>query len=117
MAADIVVFIHFAFILFVIFGGFLVLKWNKLIWLHIPAALWGAMIEFYGWICPLTTLENELLKDQGGGYATGFIEHYIIPVIYLETLNRDLQLVFGCFVIVINAIIYRLVYRYRTKRI
>lgn len=107
IAADLIVFIHFSFILFVIFGGFLVLKWRKLIWLHFPAATWGGLIEFAGWICPLTTFENRLRSASGGGYASGFIEHYIIPVIYPSVLTREIQVVLGLAVILLNGLIYR----------
>jgi len=106
-AADSVVLIHFSFILFVIFGGFLVIKWRKLIWLHLPAAFWGAMIEFFGWICPLTILENKLRQgSEQGAYSTGFIEHYIIPLIYPAGLTRDIQLLLGVVVVIINLFVY-----------
>ena len=96
LTADLIVLIHFGFIFFVIFGGFLALKCRKLIWLHAPAAIWGALIEFFGWFCPLTTLENELRRNnEDEAYSTGFIEHYIIPVIYPEGLTRDIQIVLG----------------------
>jgi hypothetical protein len=107
LLADFIVFIHFSFILFVIFGGFLVLKWRKLIWLHLPAATWGALIEFAGWICPLTTLENRLRWAKGGGYASGFIEHYIIPIIYPLALTREIQVALGLAVILLNLFVYR----------
>ena len=105
--ADLLVLIHFSFILFVIFGGLLVLKWRKMIWLHLPAAAWGAMIEFAGWICPLTTIENKLRYQSGGGYASSFIEHYLIPIIYPAALTREIQWLFGIAVILINLLIYR----------
>jgi len=107
LLADFIVFIHFSFILFVIFGGFIVLKWRKLIWLHLPAATWGALIEFAGWICPLTTLENRLRSASGGGYASGFIEHYIIPIIYPSALTREIQVALGLAVILLNLFVYR----------
>jgi len=111
-AADSVVLIHFGFILFVIFGGFLVIKWRKLIWLHLPAAFWGAMIEFFGWVCPLTILENQLrIGSERGSYSTGFIEHYIIPLIYPAGLTRDIQLLLGVVVIVINLFVYTLLFK------
>ncbi len=107
ISADIIVLIHFGFILFVIFGGLLALKWRLFIWLHIPAAIWGALIEFTGWICPLTTLENELRRNHGGGtYSTGFIEHYITPVIYPEGLTRNIQIAMGIAVVLLNLYIY-----------
>ena len=108
--ADLIVLIHFSFILFVIFGGLLVMKWRRLIWLHLPAAVWGALIEFFGWFCPLTTLENQLRRNNGGeGYSTGFIEHYIIPIMYPEELTRDIQIILGVAVIAINLVIYRFI--------
>jgi len=107
LLADLIVVIHFSFILFVIFGGFLVLKWRKLIWLHLPAATWGALIEFAGWICPLTSLETQLRSASGRGNASGFIEHYIIPVIYPSALTREIQVALGFAVILLNLFVYR----------
>lgn len=107
MLADLVVLIHFGFILFVIFGGFLALKWRKLIWLHLPAAIWGALIEFFGWICPLTNFENRLRSASGGSYANGFIEHYIIPMIYPTALTREIQIGLGFIVILLNLVVYK----------
>ena len=116
-AADLVVLIHFCFILFVILGGFLVIKWRQLILLHLPAAVWGALIEFYGWICPLTVLENQLRQANGGSYSTGFIEHYLIPLIYPTGLTRDIQLLMGVAVVVINLFVYiQIVKKIREKR-
>jgi hypothetical protein len=110
LMADLIVLIHFGFILFVIFGGLLVIKWRKFIWLHVPAAVWGALIEFFGWFCPLTTLENQLRRNKNGdAYITGFVEHYIIPIIYPEGLTRDIQLLLGIAVIIINLFIYTLI--------
>lgn len=106
MTADLIVLIHFAFILFVMFGGFLAIKWRWFIYLHLPAVVWGALIEFFGWICPLTIWENQLRLMNGGEYSTGFIEHYIIPLIYPEALNRDIQMVLGIGVVLLNLFIY-----------
>lgn len=116
--ADIVVLIHFSFIVFVILGGFLVLRWRWLVWVHILAALWGALIEFAGWICPLTPLENQFRMKSGEmGYQSGFIEHYIIPIIYPEDLTRTIQIILGLFVLIINMGIYGLmVYMQFLKR-
>jgi hypothetical protein len=105
--ADLIVVIHFGFILFVIFGGFLVLKWRKLIWLHLPAAMWGILIEFFGWICPLTNLENRLRSASDGVYISGFIEHYIIPMIYPSALTREIQIGLGFIVILLNFFVYK----------
>ncbi len=111
LAADLVVLIHFLFIVFVVMGGLWVLRWRPVIYLHLPAAVWGALIEFYGWICPLTTLENELRKEHGGAYQTGFIEHYLLPIIYPQGLTREIQLLLGVCVIVINVIVYYFVFK------
>ena len=107
VAADMILLLHFAFILFVVAGGLLVLKWSRLIWLHIPAAVWGVWIEFNGWICPLTPLENRLRIIGGdSGFTGGFIEKYIAPVIYPAGLTRGIQLTLGAIVIVLNLAIY-----------
>ena len=82
LLADLVVLTHFAFIAFVVAGGLLVLRWHWVIWGHLPAAVWGAAIEFFGWYCPLTTVENSLRELSGAaGYSGGFIERYVIPII------------------------------------
>lgn len=105
--ADLLVIIHFAFVIFVVVGGLLVLKWRKVIFVHLPAAIWGALIEFAGWICPLTPLENWLRKQGGAsGYSGDFVNHYIIPILYPAGLTRDVQVVLGMLVIVVNIAIY-----------
>jgi hypothetical protein len=105
--ADLVVGLHFVFVVFVVAGGLLVLRWPKAAYLHIPAAVWGAAIEFTGGVCPLTPLEVSLRRQAGeSGYSTGFIEHYILPVLYPTELTRDIQLVLGVIVIALNVIIY-----------
>ena len=107
LLADIVVVIHLVFILFVVLGGLIVFRWQWVRWLHIPAVLWGILIEFAGWICPLTPLENWLrLKSGLTGYSTGFIERYLLPLIYPVNLTRDTQIVLGMLVIGINVVIY-----------
>lgn len=116
-SADLLVVIHFAFILFVIFGGLLVLKWGKVSILHIPCALWGALIEFRGWICPLTPLENHFREAAGGaGYAGGFIDHYLVPIIYPEGLTQGVQVALGVIVLVINLSVYGVVLYRRANR-
>jgi hypothetical protein len=106
-AADILVLFHLLFILFVMFGGLFVLKWPKAAWLHIPAAAWGALIEFCGWICPLTPLENSLRRAGGGSqYTEGFIDKYIMPVIYPPGLTREMQWILGAAVVVVNLFVY-----------
>jgi Protein of Unknown function (DUF2784) len=112
--ADIVVVLHLGFVLFVLFGGLLILKWPKMMWLHLPALVWGALVEFTGWICPLTPLEH-WLKTQGGESAhTGdFIARYFLPILYPEALTRDLQLILGALVLVVNLVIYGCLWRRR----
>lgn len=112
LLADALVVVHGAFVLFVVFGGFLALWKTRLAWVHIPAALWGAYVEFAGKICPLTPLENDFRQLAGErGYNEGFIEHYLIPLMYPEGLTRDIQLMLGLVVLAINLIAYGLVLR------
>ena len=105
--ADIVIVIHLAFVLFAVFGGLLVLRWKRWACLHVPTVLWAALIEFAGWACPLTPLEN-WLRERGGAivYRSGFVEHYILPLLYPAVLTRRLQIVLGLFVLGINLGIY-----------
>jgi hypothetical protein len=107
LLADFVVLVHFAFVLFVVAGALLVLRWRWVAWVHVPAAIWGALIEFAGWICPLTPLEQRL-RIMGGsaGYTGGFIEHYILPILYPAGLNRRVQIVLGLLVLGVNVAIY-----------
>ncbi len=107
VTADLLVLIHLAFIVFVIIGGFTVLKWRWLILLHIPAVVWGALVEMKGWICMLTPWENSLRQLAGQeGYGGGFIEHYIMPLIYPVALTHNIQIVMGLVVVAINLCIY-----------
>jgi L-ascorbate metabolism protein UlaG (beta-lactamase superfamily) len=115
--ADAVLLLHLGFIVFVTLGGLLVLRWPRLAALHIPAALWGALIEFTAGQCPLTPLE-QWLRHRGGetGYAGGFIEHYLTAAIYPEGLTREMQLALGTAVVLINAAVYWRWWRQRTHR-
>lgn len=112
LLADVVVVMHLLFIIFVVAGGLLVLKWRSLVWLHIPAAIWGALIEFMGWICPLTPLENRFRQLAGqSGYTGDFIEQYLIPLIYPGGLTREIQIMLGVGVIAVNVVVYFFVVR------
>jgi hypothetical protein len=112
VAADGVLVLHFAFVLFVVLGGFLVLRWRQVAWLHVPAALWGALVEFAGWICPLTPLEVALRRAAGdAGYSGDFIEHYLVAALYPDGLTREVQFALGAAVVVLNAAIYAVVWR------
>jgi hypothetical protein len=107
LAADFVVGVHFLFIVFVVGGGFLAWRWPGLRWVHVPVAIWGALIEFAGWICPLTPLENAMRRAAGeSGYSGGFIEHYIIPVVYPAGLTPAIQVALGIAVLVVNGVAY-----------
>jgi hypothetical protein len=105
--ADLILALHLVFVLFVVLGGLVVLRWPRIAWLHIPAAIWGVLIEYTGWICPLTPLENAL-RTRGGeaGYNGGFIEHYIQPLLYPAGLTRSTQVVLGSLVLVLNLTAY-----------
>jgi hypothetical protein len=112
--ADLVVLFHMAFIIFAVVGAVAVLRWPAVAWLHIPCVAWAAMIEFTGWICPLTPLENALRRD-GAGYEGGFVDQYILPLIYPPGLTRETQWLLGAAVIAVNLILYTIVFirRYR----
>ena len=118
-AADLIVLLHFACILFVILGGLIVWRWPRLVWVHLPAVLWGIGIECAGFICPLTPLEN-FFRDRagGGGYESGFIQHYIVSIIYPAGLTRTIQFVLAALLIAINLVFYTLIFcRFRKKRL
>ncbi len=101
--ADIIVLVHLAFIVFVALGGFLVNKWRKIAFLHLPCASWGVLISFGGWICPLTPLEIHFRHLAGqAGYSGGFIDHYIMPLIYPAGLTRGMQIALGVIILAVN---------------
>ena len=110
--ADLVVTLHLCFVLFVALGGMLVLRRRRVVWLHLPALLWGAGIEFVHGICPLTPLENRLRRLGGeAGYSGGFVEHYLLPVLYPAGLTQDVQLALGALVVTLNIVVYGVVWR------
>jgi hypothetical protein len=116
LAADLVASLHFAFVVFVVVGGLLVLRWPRWAWLHLPAVFWGAWIELMGWLCPLTPLENRLRHTAGlAGYEGGFVEHYLLPVLYPASLSRSVQIVLGLSVLLINIALYSLIFRRRSR--
>lgn len=107
--ADMVLALHLLFIVFVVFGAALLWRWPRLAWLHLPAALWGAFVECSGAVCPLTPLENRLRETAGAqGFAGGFVEHYLLPLIYPDALTRELQLLLGAGVVLVNVLLYAL---------
>jgi hypothetical protein len=108
--ADLVLLLHLAFIVFVLAGGLLALRWRWAPALHLPAALWGAFVEISSRACPLTPLENSFRRAAGAaGYSGGFIEHYLLPAIYPSALTPRIQLVLAAFVIVANLLVYAVV--------
>lgn len=113
-----VLLLHLGFILFVVLGGLLVARRPRLVWLHIPAALWGMYTEFFAVVCPLTPLENALRHLAGeAGYPGGFIEHYLLAAIYPQGLTRELQFMLGAGALLVNLAIYgRLALLQRRKR-
>lgn len=118
LLADLVLVLHAAFVVFVILGALLVLRWPRIAWVHLPVALWGAGIEFVGGICPLTPLENHWRRLAGElGYPGGFVEHYIVSVLYPAGLTRTTQVVLGALVVVVNLAIYALVLRRHRRSI
>ncbi|MGB5261085.1 MAG: DUF2784 domain-containing protein [Gammaproteobacteria bacterium] len=107
LAADLLVLLHLGFICFVVFGGLLVARWWRVVFVHLPAAAWGALLEFYGWLCPLTPWEKQLRLAAGEeDYSGGFITHYLLPILYPEGLTQSVQVWLGTGVIVINLLIY-----------
>jgi hypothetical protein len=105
--ADLVLILHAAFVAFVMLGALLAVRWPRLAWVHVPVALWGAGIEFLGGICPLTPLENHWRRLAGEmGYPGGFVEHYVVAVLYPDGLTRRLQIGLGVLVLAVNVAIY-----------
>lgn len=112
--ADLVLALHLAFIVFVIAGGLAALRWRWMPWVHLPAASWGVFIELSGGVCPLTPLEIALRRAAGAsGYAGGFVEHYVLPVIYPTWLSPPTQLALAAIVVAVNAGVYAYVWRHR----
>ena len=118
LLADLVVVVHLAFVLFVVFGGLLVLRQPRAAWIHLPAAAWGVLIEYSGWICPLTPLED-WLRTRGGeaAYQGAFMDRYVLPLLYPAGLTRPNQWVLGTFAVIVNLGIYTFALaRYHARR-
>jgi hypothetical protein len=114
--ADLVLVVHGLFVLFVVLGGLLVLRWPRLAWIHLPVAVWGVLVEFASIVCPLTPLENALRRRAGqGGYSGGFIEHYVTAALYPDGLTRGTQIALGILVLGFNAFVYRRVLSRRRR--
>ncbi len=112
LLADLVVLVHVAFVVFAVLGGLLAARWRRLVWIHLPAVIWAVIVEFFGWVCPLTPLENWLRRRGGqAGYPSDFIAHYILPVLYPEELSREVQICLGALVLLINLSVYTWIFR------
>jgi len=117
LAADALVLLHLAFVLFVLFGALAVARWPRLLPVHLAALAWGAWVELAGRICPLTPLENTLRRLAGEqGYAGSFVEHYLLPIVYPPGLTRDGQIALGVGVLTLNLLLYLLLLRRRRRR-
>ena len=116
LLANLVLIVHLAFVVFVLCGGLLVLRWRWIAWLHLPAVLWGAVVEFTGWICPLTPLENWLRAQSGeSSYSSDFLAQYLLPVLYPGDLTRGIQLLLGTVLVVLNAAVYWWLWRMQAR--
>jgi Protein of Unknown function (DUF2784) len=113
--ADALVLGHIVFILFAVFGGLLVLRRRRMIWLHLPAATWTVIVQTCPWYCPLTTWENQLrLLGGQAGYETSFVDHYLLPILYPASLAREVEILLGVMVLLVNLSVYAWVfYRWR----
>jgi hypothetical protein len=118
LLADAVMLVHFAFVLFVVFGSLLVLRWPWVVWLQAPALIWGLIVETAGLGCPLTPLENRLrLLGGESGYTEGFISHWLLMVLYPDFLTRSLQIVLGTSLLALNGCLYGwILARHRNRR-
>jgi hypothetical protein len=115
--ADVTVVLHTLFAGFVVLGGLATLRWPRVAWAHVPAALWGIAIEFGGWTCPLTPLENALrLRAGEAGYTGGFVMHYVVPLLYPMGLTPPRQMVLGAAALIVNGLVYSVVVRRARRR-
>ncbi|HEX9163540.1 MAG TPA: DUF2784 domain-containing protein [Thermoanaerobaculia bacterium] len=117
IAATTLAILHLAFILFVALGALLVLRWRWVMYLQLPAAIWGALVEIAQWDCPLTSWENLALHKAGeSGYSTGFIAHHIFGIVYPNGLTRGIEIAIVVFVTVVNSAVYYYVFHGNGRR-
>jgi hypothetical protein len=115
--AEALVLVHAAFVVFVVVGGLAVMRWPRVAWVHVPAAVWGVLVECTGWGCPLTPLEKWLRqRGGGGGYEGGFIDHYLVPILYPDGMTRQTEIVLGALVVVVNVASYAVALWLRSRR-
>jgi hypothetical protein len=115
--ADLALVVHLSFVLFASLGGLLALRWRRAPWVHLPAAVWGVLIEVGGGVCPLTPLENRLREAAGAiGYEGGFVEHYLVALLYPAGLSRNLQFTLAGVLVAMNLAVYAAVWRRRSRR-
>jgi len=118
LLADAVLVVHLAFILFVVFGGFVAWRWRQWVWWHVPVLAWGIYIEISGTICPLTPLENKLRRLGGSaGFDGGFIDHYLLPLIYPPGLTQETQWILAFLLILLNSYAYFGLWKRRSRSI
>ena len=116
LVADLVMLLHFGFIIFAVLGALLLVRWPRLIWLHLPSATWAIAIEFYGGVCPLTPLENQLLNlASETAYSESFIGHYIGALIYPGEITTTVKIMLGLAVLVINIALYSWIIKRRRQ--
>jgi hypothetical protein len=118
LLADAVLLLHAGFIAWAVFGGLALLRWPRLVWLHLPALAWGVWISASGGICPLTPLEQRLRVAAGQeGWHGGFIEHYLTAIIYPDGLTRSMQALLAALLLAGNIVVYALAWRRRRARV
>jgi hypothetical protein len=118
LAADVILVLHLAFVVFVVSGGLLSIRWPRAAWIHVPAALWGVAVEVFGWYCPLTPLETVLRERAGGAaYEGDFIARYVLPVLYPDGLTRTAQIVLGVLALLLNLGVYTYAWHRRRSRL
>lgn len=117
LLADLVLCVHFLFVVFSVLGALLLIRWPKVVWGHLPAVGWAAWIEFSGKICPLTPLENGLrIRGGGAGYAGDFVGHYFLGLLYPDGLTRQVQVILGAAVLGLNLVMYGYVFLWRKRK-
>lgn len=112
LLTSLVILTHVLYVVFVMVGGFLAWRWREVAWLHVPAAAWGVAIEFGGWVCPLTPIENYFRARAGiAGYSGGFLDHYLTPLLYPAGLTLPRQAVLGALAVAVNLLAYGVLIR------